>query len=40
MTLMSVIRNRLPAAGLGGRAGRHLRYVRVESVSSMSGGCK
>lgn len=28
------------AAGLGGRAGRHLRYVRVESISSMSGGCK
>jgi hypothetical protein len=28
------------AAGLGGRAGRHLRYVRVESISSMSGACR
>ena len=27
------------AAGLGGRAGRHLRYVRVESISSTSGAC-
>jgi hypothetical protein len=28
------------AAGLGGRAGRHLRYVRVESISSTSGPCR
>jgi hypothetical protein len=28
------------AAGLGGRAGRHLRYVRVESISPMSGACQ
>jgi hypothetical protein len=28
------------AAGLGGRAGRHLRYVRVESIASMSGPCR
>jgi hypothetical protein len=28
------------AAGLGGRAGRHLRYVRVESITSMSGACR
>jgi hypothetical protein len=27
------------AAGLGGRSSRHLRYVRVESISSMSGDC-
>jgi hypothetical protein len=28
------------AAGLGGRAQRHLRYVRVESISSTSGSCR
>jgi hypothetical protein len=28
------------AAGLGGRAGRHLRYIRVESISPMSGACR
>jgi hypothetical protein len=28
------------AAGLGGRAGRHLRYVRVEAIASMTGSCK
>jgi hypothetical protein len=28
------------AAGLGGRAGRHLRYVRVESITTMSGTCR
>jgi hypothetical protein len=28
------------AAGLGGRAGRHLRYVRVDSISPLSGPCR
>jgi hypothetical protein len=28
------------SAGLGGRAGRHLRYVRVESITSTDGACK
>jgi hypothetical protein len=28
------------AAGLGGRAGRHLRYIRVASIDSVGGACK
>jgi hypothetical protein len=28
------------AAGLGGRAGRHLRYVRVDSIAPIAGACQ
>jgi hypothetical protein len=28
------------AAGLGGRAGRHLRYVRVDSITALGETCK